>query len=458
MQHIRTASVFDTYGTPEPCVGGQEPRFFRRSTIALISLGATVALCGFGISSKASAAATQHVVWTTSVQATNAMTRISVPTGQRFDLKSIPSSGYAPQPSAPKPERVPESISMAGSTRPPTIAPLEHPSPVASPAMWVWIGRVLSSLIFLLGFRMCDKIEGKSAIAMVATTGETTEGADGTKKSKRAIIRSFFARPKKETLQPADPEDAQKAVALAEAEEDNQMETSSKSAAADEPFRLKMWQAAAGGLLAVVLVNSTLNSVVYSYLDTYSDALGLVERGGTEVAEKLMQAKEQLHYDMVMGHIPTMTQTELSEKLQEIGHELEEEHKVEQLHATANTISDAVVAFLVVATLINYKSAVSKYFKGVSNGFLTLSNTSQAFTLLLVSDMLVGYHSADGWDAVLKALGSHYGAEAESLESPISIFVATVPVGLDVAFRFWVFRELRKWNASTQVILDEIDG
>ena len=199
---------------------------------------------------------------------------------------------------------------------------------MASPAMWVWIGRVLSSLIFLLGFRMCDKIEGKSAIAMVATTGETTEGADGTKKSKRAIIRSFFARPKKETLQPADPEDAQKAVALAEAEEDNQMETSSKSAAADEPFRLKMWQAAAGGLLAVVLVNSTLNSVVYSYLDTYSDALGLVERGGTEVAEKLMQAKEQLHYDMVMGHIPTMTQTELSEKLQEIGHELEEEHKV----------------------------------------------------------------------------------------------------------------------------------
>ena len=128
------------------------------------------------------------------------------------------------------------------------------------------------------------------------------------------------------------------------------------------------------------------------------------------------------------------------------------------LHATANTVSDSVVACLVVASLVYYRSAVGKYLKGISNSFLTLSNTSQAFTLLLVSDMLVGYHSADGWDAVLKALGSHYGAEAESLESPISIFVATVPVGLDVAFRFWVFRELRKWNASTQVILDEIDG
>jgi hypothetical protein len=349
---------------------------------------------------------------------------------------------------------------MAGAARAPTIAPVESASPVVSAAMWVWMGRVLASLIFLLGFCLCDKMEGKSAIAMAATTGETTEGADGTRKRKRDMIRDFFARPKKQTPLPAaaDVEDAQKAVALAEAEEVAQPETSSTSAAADEPFRLKMWQVAAGGLFAFVLVNSALNSVVYSYLDTYSDALGLVERGGTEVAEKLMQTKEQLKYEMVMGHIPTMTQTELSEKLQEIGQELEEEHKVEQLHATANTISDSVAVFLAIATLIYYKGAVSKYAKGISNSFLTLSNTSQAFTLLLVSDTLVGFHSADGWDAILKALGSHWGAEAESLESPISIFVATVPVGLDVAFRFWVYKELRALSPSTQVILDEIDG
>jgi hypothetical protein len=30
-------------------------------------------------------------------------------------------------------------------------------------------------------------------------------------------------------------------------------------------------------------------------------------------------------------------------------------------------------------------------------------------------------------------------------------------VGLDVAFKFWVFKELRRLSPSTQVILGEID-
>ena len=128
------------------------------------------------------------------------------------------------------------------------------------------------------------------------------------------------------------------------------------------------------------------------------------------------------------------------------------------LHVSANTITDAIVGAVVLIAVVYNKEKLAKYANNVTDGFLTLSNTSQAFTLLLVSDTLVGYHSADGWDTVLKVIGSHYGLEAEALESPISIFVATVPVGLDVAFKFWVFKELRKLSPSTQVILADIDG
>lgn len=75
--------------------------------------------------------------------------------------------------------------------------------------------------------------------------------------------------------------------------------------------------------------------------------------------------------------------------------------------------------------------------------------------MLLIADILVGYHSADGWITVLGALSHHYGMEEN--ETLASLFVSIVPVSLDVIFKYWVFRYLRRLNPSTGVIFEEID-
>ena len=89
------------------------------------------------------------------------------------------------------------------------------------------------------------------------------------------------------------------------------------------------------------------------------------------------------------------------------------------------------------------------------NWFFDLGPANQAFILLLSSDVLVGYHSADGWNTVLESLGEKYGIADN--HAAISIFTALVPVGMDVLFKFWVFKYLRKLAPSTQIILDDID-
>ena len=89
------------------------------------------------------------------------------------------------------------------------------------------------------------------------------------------------------------------------------------------------------------------------------------------------------------------------------------------------------------------------------NWFFDLGPANQAFILLLSSDVLVGYHSADGWNTVLESLGEKYGISDN--HAAISIFTALVPVGMDVLFKFWVFKYLRKLAPSTQIILDDID-
>jgi hypothetical protein len=70
--------------------------------------------------------------------------------------------------------------------------------------------------------------------------------------------------------------------------------------------------------------------------------------------------------------------------------------------------------------------------------FFGLEASTQAFTLLLIADVLVGYHSSDGWITGINLVLGHYGITEH--ESFTSIFVAIVPVTLDVTFKYWVFK------------------
>ena len=75
---------------------------------------------------------------------------------------------------------------------------------------------------------------------------------------------------------------------------------------------------------------------------------------------------------------------------------------------------------------------------GIAARFLSLEVSSQAFLLLLIADVTVGYHSSDGWVTFVETLVARYNVNgAESVDTAIRLFVATAPVCLDVAFKLW---------------------
>jgi hypothetical protein len=91
----------------------------------------------------------------------------------------------------------------------------------------------------------------------------------------------------------------------------------------------------------------------------------------------------------------------------------------------------------------------------VGREFFSMDSSRQAFLLLLVSDILVGYHSSEGWAVGLEVLADHYGLEER--KDLVALFIAVVPVALDVSFKFWCFKSLRELSPDTQVILEDID-
>lgn len=160
-----------------------------------------------------------------------------------------------------------------------------------------------------------------------------------------------------------------------------------------------------------------------------------------------------------------------------------------------------------------------------------MSQTGKAFILILAADVLMGYHSEEGWTASLELLAEHYTIEvpvrlstraflcalqlsfiehlrklrlskraalrcvlitresvssawrtclpwvvrrslamlhacrcssssnqrARMQHSAVALFVSTVPVVLDTAFKYWLFKGLNRIDPSASVTLSEID-
>ena len=106
-------------------------------------------------------------------------------------------------------------------------------------------------------------------------------------------------------------------------------------------------------------------------------------------------------------------------------------------------ISFATFALLVV--ILKAQIIILKSF--LIESIYSLSDTIKSFLLILVTDLLVGFHSPRGWELFLEFFLNRFGFPPN--ENFIFLFVATFPVLLDTVFKYWIFRYLNKISPST---------
>nr|QXT43217.1 envelope membrane protein [Parnassia crassifolia] len=79
-----------------------------------------------------------------------------------------------------------------------------------------------------------------------------------------------------------------------------------------------------------------------------------------------------------------------------------------------------------------------------------LSDTIKAFSILLLTDLCLGFHSPHGWELLIGSIYKDFGfAHSEQI---ISGLVSTFPVILDTIFKYWIFRYLNCLSPSLVVI------
>ena len=117
--------------------------------------------------------------------------------------------------------------------------------------------------------------------------------------------------------------------------------------------------------------------------------------------------------------------------------------------AITNLLGDFITFFTIYLLFVIMKPQIIILKSFLTESIYSLSDTTKSFLLILVMDLLVGFHSPRGWEIALEALLRHFGLPEN--ENFILLFVALFPVFLDTVFKYWIFRYLNKISPSTVV-------
>jgi hypothetical protein len=126
-----------------------------------------------------------------------------------------------------------------------------------------------------------------------------------------------------------------------------------------------------------------------------------------------------------------------------------EAYNKESIQAICNILGELLSLLTIAILLISMRMQMIILKSFLTESFYSLNDTTKSFIIILVTDLLVGFHSPRGWEISMETLLKHYGLPGN--QDFIFLFVGTFPVFLDTFFKYWVFRYLNKISPSTVV-------
>ncbi|MGB3615888.1 MAG: hypothetical protein WBA10_18985 [Elainellaceae cyanobacterium] len=214
-------------------------------------------------------------------------------------------------------------------------------------------------------------------------------------------------------------------------------------------------------LIAPILIGVLAKSLLFgpllgNYGDKNPTAVQLSEEIQAEFAANLTAFKEEIEIRELLKLTPELATAIKQEKLAEKASELWREARNEELNGLKNVLSDGV-ATLIFVGLVYFNRRRLTVIRTFSNrAFLSLSDPIKIFLFILVTDIFVGFHSAEGWDAILTWLSHHFGLPERP--NAINLFIATVPVMMDSFIKFWIFNYLTRFSPSSSAIFERMNS
>ncbi|MEH2381732.1 MAG: hypothetical protein V7K27_23070 [Nostoc sp.] len=208
-------------------------------------------------------------------------------------------------------------------------------------------------------------------------------------------------------------------------------------------------------LIQILAKNLVIDPVLGSYSEKNPTKIELSREIKEEYAAEFNAFKDELEIQELLGLLPELSVAEGRERLQEKVTELWRESRKQTLNGLKNLMADGV-AIVVFAGIVYFNRNKLANIRNFSNRtFLSLSDPVKVFIFILITDIFVGFHSAEGWEVLLEGIGYHFGLPESKVV--IHTFIATVPVMMDSVIKFWIFTYFTQFSAAGSAIYERMN-
>nr|AMC30854.1 envelope membrane protein [Oenothera nuttallii] len=199
-----------------------------------------------------------------------------------------------------------------------------------------------------------------------------------------------------------------------------------------------------------LLFNKGLESWVTNWWNTTQSETFLTDMQEKSILDKLIELEELLLLDEMINEYPeTHLQTlriGIHKEMVRLIKMRNEDHIHTILHLSTNII--CFIIFRGYSILGNKELLILNSW--MQEFLYNLSDTIKAFSILLLTDFCIGFHSPHGWELMIAYVYKDFGfAQNDQI---ISGLVSTFPVILDTIFKYWIFRYLNRVSPSLVVI------
>ena len=140
-------------------------------------------------------------------------------------------------------------------------------------------------------------------------------------------------------------------------------------------------------------------------------------------------------------------QNSLQKRLQTKIVEFAKHYNEESIEAVTNFFADILSFATLWVLLVRLEIQINITKSFLLEVFFGLDDSKKSLLILFLTDLLVGYHSPNIWELFFQTFFDHYGLPES--QTTIFLLVATLPVLLDVLFKYLIFRHLNRASPAT---------
>nr|YP_010577745.1 envelope membrane protein [Pteroxygonum denticulatum]UEP17541.1 chloroplast envelope membrane protein [Pteroxygonum denticulatum]UZP14774.1 envelope membrane protein [Pteroxygonum denticulatum] len=196
--------------------------------------------------------------------------------------------------------------------------------------------------------------------------------------------------------------------------------------------------------------NKSLESWVTNWWNTKQSETLLNDIPKKSLLEKFLELEELLLLDEMIKEYPETHLKKLRIGIHKETIQLIKLHNEDCIH-TILSFSTNIICFVILSgySIIGNKELIILN-SWVQEFLYNLSDTIKAFSILLLTDLCIGFHSPHGWELMIGSIYKDFGFFHN--DQIISGLVSTFPVILDTIFKYWIFRYLNRVSPSLVVI------